>query len=347
MNNDWQNTLINHGAEYDQQSCIHFGNRTRELRASKSGQIIAERGSQGLIQVRGKDRASFLQGQITNDINNIVGQPQSMLAAVCNHKGRTQSLFRVFERDASLWLSLPAALIPATLDRLRLYVLSADVQLEDASSALHSFGLSGPKAADALKATLGQSPEDIDQCLHHQGISAIHIRAAQGMQRFELYGEAAPLSKLYEQLNVDSAPTSEEAWRLTDCRAGLPQLYPQTCEAFIPQMLNLQAINGIAFDKGCYTGQEVIARMQYRGELKRHMVIIESQGQPLKPGDELHIENNKAAIGKVVDMVENGANQAIGLAVIRKEHQGKALLGPQLNEQASITTQAPPYPLDA
>lgn len=350
MNAEWKATLSAAGAEFDQETDAalrDFGNRTRELRASKAGNIIADMSAYGLISLRGADVESYLQGQLTNDIRPILNDARSGLAAVCTHKGRMQSCFRLFKRDDGVWLRLPKSMIQPTIDRLRMYVLMSDVAIEDASSALQRFGLSGPDAASLLAEQFdGPIPADVDDVVHAGPISVIRVPAAPGMQRFELFAEAGPLTRLWNNLNVNCAPCSHEAWQLTDIRAGLPTLYPATIEAFVPQMANMQAVNGVSFNKGCYTGQEVVARMQYRGELKRQMVLIESAEGLLAAGADLHVEEGKSAIGKVVDMVDNGAGMAVGLAVIRKEHLGATLTGTDSNDKIlSLSTHAPPYPL--
>jgi folate-binding protein YgfZ len=209
--------------------------------------------SLGVLAVRGVDAARFLQGQLSADIEKLdVGG--STLAGLHNPQGRVIALLAIVRTGPEEFFAVvPAELVTPVLQRLRKYVLRAKLTLDDASTALQVFG-----SATALP-----------------GFPAI----AWGSRRLLLAPEA-------RRDDFDATATAAADWLRADVAEGLPQVYAATSESFVAQMLNLDALGAIAFDKGCYTGQEIIARAHYRGRVKRRLQRWSTDSSTLlRPGD--------------------------------------------------------------
>lgn len=301
MKSDWKEFLLNKGAEIREDDSVQsFGNPERELRVASTGDVLADLSQLGLISVHGEDAADFLQGQLTSDVRQ-VDEQHSQLSAYCSPKGRMLASFRIFMRGDTYYLALPRELLEPTLKRLRMFVLRAKATLEDASETLVRIGFSGPQADTELRAYLERIPEQPDEVAQAKGLTVIRVPGPH--PRFEIHGELEPMQKLWTVLDVRGAPVGREPWELLDIRAALPVIRSQTSDAFVPQMTNLQLLGGVNFKKGCYTGQEVVARMQYLGKLKRRMyrAHVDAAACP-EPGETLvAADGGSQSAGKVVD----------------------------------------------
>jgi len=298
MNSEWQNFLQQHQASIDNDTVMDFGAAKDELSAINSSTVIADLSHQGLICVHGDDSETFLQGQFTNDVK-LVNPEQSQLTAYCSPKGRMLASMRLFQRDNSYYLELPRSVLEPTLKRLRMFVLRSQVTLEDASDELARFGIAGPEAETLLYVDLPTLPDEVDQVVQHEALSVIRIPGPQ--PRFEIHGEAGKLGEIWEALQQHATPVGYPAWNWLDTVAGVPSVVAETVDAFVPQMANLHSLGGISFKKGCYTGQEVVARMHYLGKLKRRMyrAHVDIEDVPAA-GDLLFAAGEEASAGKVV-----------------------------------------------
>ncbi|WP_336511377.1 folate-binding protein [Allochromatium tepidum] len=239
----------------------------------------------GLIAARGADAASFLQGQLTNDIREL-SAGHTQLSAHCSQKGRILTLFRVLRLGETIYLQTPGERVAESIQRLSRFILRAKVTLSDAGDELVRIGLAGETAAELLAAQGLPAPAPANGLAQSDEIAVIRIPGP--TPRFELLGPFEPLRTLWEALAPQAAPANAADWTRLDIQAGLPNVYDRTVETFVPQMLNLQLIDGVSFNKGCYTGQEVVARMQFLGKLKRRMYLAEVERDvPPEPGDEL------------------------------------------------------------
>ncbi len=301
MKPEWKELLIDSGAEFDpdnEHEVASFGNIERERRATLGGTVICDLSHIGLIQAYGDDTIAFLQGQLTNDVEQ-VGPDKSQLAAFCNPKGRALATFRLFQRDQTIYMTVACDLLEDTLKRLRMYVLRSKVTLEDGNDALVRFGISGGNAEDELEQALGGYPANVDEATVLQDITVIRVPGP--APRFEMYGELDDMQKLWTALNVRGAPVGAENWRLLDILAGIPTISAGTREAFVPQMINYEVISGVSFQKGCYTGQEVVARMHYLGAPKRRMYLIHFDIDEVPdPGAKLFSTEDEQSVGAVV-----------------------------------------------
>jgi len=251
----------------------------------------------GLIRVSGTDARSFLQGQLTNDINAVTPE-LAQLSSYCSPKGRMLGSFWIFQRGEDLYLQLPQDRLEAILKRLQMFVMRSQATLEDASGELARFGLAG----DCAEALLPFVPANDNACVTRDEITVIRLPGDR--PRFEIAGAPDILTENWSQMLTRAEQTSAEFWSLMDIRAGIPNVFEDTVEAFVPQMANLQLLGGVSFTKGCYTGQEVVARMQYLGKLKRRMYHGRIEhGQPPARGAELFSPSSESGqgAGRIVD----------------------------------------------
>lgn len=270
-----------------------------EFEAVLKRDAVTELTNYGLLKVQGDDAAEFLHNQFTNDLKQGVSDAQSQLSAYCSPKGRILSLFRIFKRDDAYYLSMPRELIEATHKRLSMFVLRAKVTLEDVSDSLVQVGVSGPNIEQKLMAVVGELPETINGVSSHGNLTIIQIPGP--FFRYQLIGPADEARQAYNRLSTFMAEVSPAAWELLDIRAGIPVIHDANVEAFVPQMVNLQAIGGLSFKKGCYPGQEIVARMEYLGKLKRRMYLAHAGSDtPPAPGDAVHLCDGEARKAGVV-----------------------------------------------
>lgn len=314
----------------------------RDVLRTADENVVATLGHVSLIRVSGPDAASFLQSQLTNDVN----QPgRAPLAAYCSAQGRVLALFLVIPVEDGFLLKIQAALAPAVLSRLRMFVLRAKVELDLAHACMIT-GLNGP-GADALLANAGlpvpgQPPGSVAA---GNGITV--VRRPGATPRFEIVAQND--AKEVRHLAGLARLVGHRTWVWLDIQNGLPEVTPETSDLFVPQMLNLDGLGGISFTKGCYPGQEIVARTHYLGRLKSRMYRARvASPAPLHPGIPLYAPNFPGqAAGHVVEAELGGDGRTDLLAVIQ-------IAAAQLNAVHVDAAEGPrlqlaslPYPLPA
>ncbi|SEN38592.1 hypothetical protein SAMN04487857_11538 [Pseudomonas sp. ok272] len=249
---------------------------------------------EGVLAVRGSDASKFLQGQLTCNLNYL-SDTQASLGARCTQKGRMQSSFRILLEGDGVVMAMASELLEPQLADLKKYAVFSKSKLTDESAAWVRFGLFN---ADASLAALGLNvPQETDSVARNNGLIAIRVSPG----RTELWIPAHQAQALAGQLSATLPPGTLNDWLLGQIRAGIGQVMPGTRELFIPQMLNLQAVGGVSFKKGCYTGQEIVARMQYLGKLKRRLYRLQLDASELpEPGTALFSPTHGSSIGEVV-----------------------------------------------
>lgn len=337
MNSQWKDFLHSLSAEIDDGGHAHFPGAPASADCA-----LCDLGHLGMIAVSGNDATDFLQGQLTNDLREL-SESHSQLSSHCSPKGRMLALFRVFQVDGTFFLQLPRTGLDAILKRLQMYVLRSQVKLSDASDDFAILGLSGSCAAGLLAGDFDLLPQRENDMARAGDLILIH--AAGPTPRFQIIGPAAAMLDLWGRLMPDATLVGADHWSLLDIRAGIPSVHPQTREAFIPQMANMQAIDGVSFTKGCYTGQEIVARMQYLGKLKRRMYLAEvTTDNAPAPGDELHSPSSRSeqASGRVVDAraSDEGRYELLAVVEIASAEAGDVRLG---DEGPVLRLKEPPY----
>jgi folate-binding protein YgfZ len=252
----------------------------------------------GLLRFAGPDAHVFLQGQLSNDTRRLKeGLP--LLAALSTAQGRVTAVLHLLPHSSGIIALLPREVLPATLERLRKFVLRAKVSIEDLSEQFGAFGLHDPAALHlAAVAIPGSSGGYVEQ----DGIGIARVRP--GSNRLWVIGGSTALAQHGLATGEHEAQRIERDWRLADIRAGLPQVYAATAEMFVAQMLNLDLIDGISFTKGCFTGQEIIARTQHLGRIKRRMFRLRLPLKDWAIGQALKLTDGRA--GRLTELVADG-----------------------------------------
>jgi folate-binding protein YgfZ len=347
MNSDWHDFLRQQGAVVEEQDrVLSFAHPEAQARAVIDGDVIADLSHYGLIQVTGHDAAEFLQGQLTNDIRQ-VNASQTQLSAYCNPKGRMLAILRIAKQDDRYWLRLPATRLNSILDRLRLFVLRADVQLEDVSDRLIRIGVAGERAAAALSELAGPLPETPGDSV--DGVLYV-VRLPGNRLRFEVISDLERARSLWTGLG-DLLPVGHDAWGLLDTLAGMPEVFDPNAEVFVPQMANLELVNGVSFTKGCYTGQEVVARAHYLGKIKRRMYGVRlTEGPRPAPGTPIvqaQEESDSGEVGRVVCAYPHPAGGYRALAVLQTAAVRHAELRVGLPDGPRLEMEPLPYEVPA
>lgn len=285
--------------------------------------ILVDLSYKGLIRVSGADAVPFLQGQLSTDIEKLTPEV-SQLSSWSNAKGRVVAIMRMFRRDDDIYLALPASMKASVLKRLSMYVLRAKVTLADAGDEIASLALIGTEALALLAQAGIPVPERVNDLTSAGTLQAIRTY---GEPRYFIYGPTAELAGLKGRWESATTPGSEDAWALGKILAGEPTIYPETSEHFVAQMLGLEELGGIDFRKGCYTGQEVIARAHYRGGVKRHLARAQCETDlVLKPGMEIHGVEQDAPVAEIVDARHDDAGVWQMLVVIQDDFRGVPLV---------------------
>ena len=244
----------------------------------------------GLIRAQGPDAASFLQGQLTQDVAHLPAD-QARLAGYCSAKGRLLASFVLWRVDAeTVLLACSADLLASTLKRLAMFVMRAKCKLTDVSGELALYGLAGAVAGRALGDAAPATPWGLATLGTGQ---AIRLPDGAGQPRWLLAQPAATAAPALPALAADT-------WLWLEVQSAVARISAPTVERFVPQMINLELVGGINFQKGCYPGQEVVARSQYRGTLKRRAFVFDSDA-PLAAGQEIfHSADPGQPAGQVV-----------------------------------------------
>ena len=339
MIDNWRQFLTSQGAEFEGNQVKQFGDENAEKQAALEGHTLCDLSHYGLIRAFGEEATDFLQNQFCNDVRN-VSNAQSQLNAYCNPKGRVLAFFRLFQIEDQYYLRLPKAILGDTQNRLQMFVMMSKVSLEDASDELLRIGYSGSDADQELGKIIDSVPTDVDTVTHTNDVTV--VRVSDTPPRFELYGEADVIKSIWGKLTSKATPVGSGSWDLLDIKDAIPEVVPETKEAFVPQMINLEGINALSFKKGCYPGQEIVARMHYLGKLKRHMFIAHIDENTIPaPGDSLFAGGSESGqgAGKIVRAESNPNGGTDLLAVIELASIKKGSLhlesaqGPVLNLQ--------------
>jgi folate-binding protein YgfZ len=324
MNPHWRSFLESAEGVFDADSAelLNFGDAAGELQAATQQTIVVPLTHLGLIEATGDEAKAFLHSQFTNDINHLADN-QAQHAGWCNAKGRMQASFIAWRQGESYFLGLAADLQEATQKRLQMFVLRAKVKLASQTDSTVMLGLSGPQAEEALADAALPCPAEAMTTAAADGMTVIRLDAV----RFIIVAPESAMATLWQKLTVKARPAGVPAWRWLDIQSAFPLVTLATKEEFVPQMADFEKIGGVSFHKGCYPGQEVVARTQYLGKVKRHLHRLTS-AQVLKAGDVLHSPDNPdQSCGMVMTVAPSPAGGYEALAVIQSDFAGNVRLG--------------------
>jgi folate-binding protein YgfZ len=242
---------------------------------------------------------SFLQGQISNDTRRLA-QGQTLFAAYSSPQGRVLALMHLLPHSSGILAIVPRELVAATLEGLRKFVLRAKVKIEDAGAA--NLEVAGQHGTQRLQSAGIGIPESSAGYRETDGLGVAAVNGDH--TRYWVIGSAEQLAACSLAGAASGADRIEQDWRLADIRAGLPQIYASTREAFVAQMLNLDLLDGISFSKGCYTGQEIIARTQHLGRIKRRLYRLQLPDGDWHIGQPLHLADGRT--GRLIEAAQSG-----------------------------------------
>jgi folate-binding protein YgfZ len=255
---EWRDFLAARQLASDGES---FGDLAGEMASARDGTVLVPMTDYAVIRASGEDAADFLHNLLSNDVKNLPANGLRF-AGLCTPKGRLLATFHIWHDGADLLLALSADIMPAILKKLSMYVLRSKVKLTEADVVL--LGVAGPDATKAAPA----APETG----HIADVPGGQV-ARLGEQRLLVALTPAAAIQAWPALAAKAKPAGTAAWRWVEIAAGQPRVVAATQEAFVPQMVNMEvpAVGGVVFTKGCYPGQEIVARTQYLGKVKRRM----------------------------------------------------------------------------
>jgi folate-binding protein YgfZ len=342
----WNDYLSSQGARHSATETAPVPDFGRTLTVSDlSGGFVAVAGGQGLIAVTGDDAASFLHNQLTNDVEHL-GLAEARLAGYCTPKGRLQASFLMWRDAQSVYLQLPRELQPALQKRLSMFVLRAKATLSDATpEAVLGFG--GAHAGAVLESLFGALPAAPYAKLDHALGTLVRLADAFGAARYQWLTTAEQAQAAWPALTAALTPAGDDAWRLSAIHAGIPDISLKTQEQFVPQMVNFELLGAVNFKKGCYPGQEIVARSQYLGKLKRRTALA-SIDAPAQAGDEVFAAGDPdQPCGMVVNAAPNGAGGVDALVEMKLAAIEQADVHLGSAGGAPLRLLPMPYPLDA
>ncbi|MBB72645.1 MAG: hypothetical protein CMF50_09635 [Legionellales bacterium] len=311
MTDQWQDFLGTLGGKQLPSGELGFLEPAAEAQALIEGYVVAPLASYRLVKISGPDAKRFLQGQLTCDVEAL-SQHHSHLGCHCNHKGRVLANFLLMTVDDGYYLRLPLAMCDTLIDSLKKYAMFSQVSLT--TSDWVGIGYHGEHCGQHLRAHYHDVPAQQGQLMEYD--NSVVVCMEDDNSAYEIWGNASELTAVWAHLCQHSTAVSESVWRLQQIRHGIASIYPATSLSFTPHNINYDLVGGVSFTKGCYTGQEIIARTHYLGKVKQRMYRLVSQEvlPTLAPGDSVFSEQE---VGVVIDCAINEQGQQELLAVIK------------------------------
>ncbi|WP_432719353.1 folate-binding protein [Jeongeupia wiesaeckerbachi] len=293
----WNETLESRGARRNDAGIItDFGHAADELAALASHTVVSPLNQYGLIRFSGEETATFLNGQLSSDVRTLA-LDAAQYSSYSTPKGRMLASFLVFRAGDDYYLQIASELQTAIQKRLGMFILRTKTKPSDAGAECILLGVAGPDAAAKVAAVTGAAAPAAMAVVHTERATVIGL--ADG--RFELVIPAESAESVWlALLDAGAKPVGEPVWRLTEIRAGAPWITAATQEAFVAQMANMELIGAVSFTKGCYPGQEIVARTQYLGKLKRRMFRMHVATAAQAGDDVFSTEMNGQASGKIM-----------------------------------------------
>ncbi len=338
MIDSWKTLLQSQGAVIEANTVLHYGSPDAERAAAADGTIVADLSQLGVIAFRGEDTATFLQGQLTNDIRSL-HTDNAQWNGYCSPKGRLLGNFLVWRQGEDYCLQLSGDILPVVQKRLSMFIMRAKVQGRDASDETVRLVVAGKQALAAVTAAMGAVPDATMRSITCAAGQVIRV----GTDKFVLSITPEYAAAVWQTLCLSATPVGAPVWDWLRLNAGVPMIVAATQEQFVPQMVNLEVIGGVSFQKGCYPGQEIVARSQYLGKLKRRMFLAHVDAEAA-PGDNLYSADFE---GQVTGTVVNAAPAPTGgfdvLAVAQVESANTQTLHLKAADGAALTLKPLPY----
>jgi tRNA-modifying protein YgfZ len=333
MRNEWHTYLQQHAARIESGVVRDFGDATAERQVTDNGAALADLSHLALLEFSGADAEAFLQGQLSCDVKAIAVGEQS-LGSYCTPKGRMLASFFLVRLPDRFLMLLSTSLAAAIHKRLKMFVLRSKVTINDITDTRALLGLSSRTDASILEKARGDCaalPETVTVAL--------------GSKRLIVFSTTENAPQLWQRLSAYLRPVGTGCWEWLDIQEGLPLITAATQDQLVPQMANLELIGGVSFKKGCYPGQEIVARTQYLGKVKRRMFRAHLE-VPANPGESLYSDDlGDQASGLVVAAQPAPSGGYDLLAVARLDSQEGSVIRLKAPDGPPLRFDALPYEL--
>ncbi len=342
MNLNWQNFLAQHHAVIVEGIVQHFGDPLKELHITSKDTVICDLHQFGALRVAGEEAHSFLQNLLSNDIREVTAS-RTQLSSFNSAKGRMFASLLIWREEEDYLLQLPLSLVEVMRKKLSMYVLRAKVKISDASDERIMLGISGINAENTLREALGDLPSGNLSSLPNQHGRILRISETQ----FQIITSPEKAAILWDTVCLSAKPVGSACWDWLNIRAGIPTILLNTQEQFVAQMVNFDVIGGINFKKGCYPGQEIVARTHYLGKLKRRMYLahIETTDMP-QAGDEVFsADMDEQSSGMIVNAAPAPSGGYDVLAVVQITSQATQTIHLKSLQGAALKFLSLPYDL--
>ena len=336
----WKTFLQTQGASIEGNTVLHYGDPASERNSTSSGTIVADLSQLGVIAFHGEETATFLQGQLTNDVRTLHAD-SAQWNGYCSPKGRLLGNFLMWRQGEDYCLQLSGDILSSVQKRLSMFILRAKTQVRDASDETVRLVVAGKAAEDAVTTAMGAVPDATMRSTATEKGQVIRV----GEDKFVLSITPEFAADAWAILRQSATPVGAPVWDWLRLNAGIPMIVAATQEQFVPQMVNLEVIGGVSFQKGCYPGQEIVARSQYLGKLKRRMFLAHVDAEAA-PGDNLYSADFE---GQVTGTIVNAAPAPSGgfdvLAVAQVDSANTQVLRLKAADGAVLKLKPLPYAL--
>ena len=318
--------LAARGARLDAEDVLRFGEPTAQWRAARSDAVVTDASSVGRLVFEGPDTADFLQGQLSNDVKALA-PGQGQWTTYNSPKGRMlATLFLTRDVDGDRYVAVLASeLVEPIRKRLTMFVLRAKVRIAGTPPGTSIFGIGGPAARDAVVNAFGEAPAAAHVAAHGD-IGIEHWPDG----RFLVAAGEASAGRAFDALAAHATPADAPVWAWLGVRAGVPMITAATQDLFVAQTANWDALGGLDFRKGCFTGQEIVARTQHLGRLKERLFAFRTETGPPAPATRLYGEPfGDQACGTVVNSAPDpeGGSRFLAVAQIQAADAGPMSIG--------------------
>jgi folate-binding protein YgfZ len=347
--NTWLQFLTRQGAQLqatDVPDVVGFDhNGASAASATGSGAFVAPLPDLGLIAVTGEEAAPFLHNQLTNDVEHL-GSAEARLAGYCSAKGRLLATFLMWKTVDAIMLQVPRQIQPVVQKRLQMFVLRTKAKLANVADDYVTLGLAGEPASAALTQWFPTLPAEPYSKVDSEAGTLIRMPNAFDAPRYQWITSVDTAQQAWPVLTRSLSPVGTHVWRLGEINAGIPQITQPTQEQFVPQMVNFELIGGVNFKKGCYPGQEIVARSQYLGKLKRRMMLASIDTRDAKAGMEVFSSADPdQPCGMIVNVEPNAAGGVDCLVEVKLAALADNTIHLGSSGGAPLTFNPMPYPL--
>jgi folate-binding protein YgfZ len=344
--NTWLRFLEQRGARVTGSAIpevLDFDDNT--MRDISTSGFVAPLTDLGLIAISGEDAVVFLHNQLTNDVEHL-GLAQARLAGYCSPKGRLLATLLMWKSADAIMLQLPREIQATTQKRLQMFVLRSKARLADVTDSQVILGLAGQSAAAALAPWFAALPSSPYAKMESASGTLIRMADASGAPRYQWITTVDTAQHAWPRLASTLQPVGTHAWRLADIDAGIPRITQPTQEQFVPQMVNFEAIGGVNFRKGCYPGQEIVARSQYLGKLKRRMTRASTEAADVQAGMEVFSSADpQQPCGMIVNAEARSPNRFDCLVELKTAAMETGTIHLGSADGPALTFKPLPYPL--